>query len=66
MAGTLPYVNQPGSIAKILEKIKEAKTPDRFTVDFLQTKSAFQNSLTALLYQDARLGTVGHVSDPHR
>jgi hypothetical protein len=38
MAGTLPYVNQPGSIVKVLEKVREAKTPDRFTIDFLETK----------------------------
>ena len=38
MASKLPYVNQPGSIVKILSKIKEAKTPDRFTQDFLETK----------------------------
>jgi len=42
MAGTLPYVNQPGSIVKILEKVKEAKTPDRFTTDFLETKLGFK------------------------
>jgi len=42
MAGTLPYVNQPGSIVKILEKVREAKTPDRFTGDFLETKLGFK------------------------
>jgi Family of unknown function (DUF5343) len=42
MAGTLPYVNQPGSIVKILEKVKDAKTPDRFTQDFLETKLGFR------------------------
>jgi len=40
MAGKIPYVNQPGSIARILKKIKEAKTPERFTQDFLETKLA--------------------------
>jgi hypothetical protein len=34
--------------------------------DRRDAKSAFQNSLTTLLYQDAPLGTVGHVSSPHR
>jgi RNA polymerase sigma-70 factor (ECF subfamily) len=36
---------------------------------WLFAMSAFQNSVTALLYQAARLGTVGHVSsnpDPDR
>lgn len=38
MAGKLPYVAQPGSIVKVLQKIKEARTPERFTTDFLETK----------------------------
>ncbi len=41
MATKLPYVVQPNLMAKILEKIKEAKTPDRFTHDFLATKLKF-------------------------
>jgi hypothetical protein len=32
----------PGSLAKILDKIKEAKTPERFTQDFLATKMGFK------------------------
>jgi Family of unknown function (DUF5343) len=42
METKLPYVGQPGSIKKILEKIKEAKTPDRFTTDFVDTKLGFR------------------------
>ncbi len=42
MATKLPYVNLPGSIVKILEKAKQAKTPDRFTHDFLTTKLKFK------------------------
>jgi len=42
MASKLPYVNQPGLMVKILNKIKEAKTPDRFTIDFLETKLGFR------------------------
>lgn len=41
MAKKLPYVNQPGSMVKILEKVRSAKTPDRFTADFLSTKLGF-------------------------
>ncbi len=41
MATKLPYVVQPGSIAKILAKIAEAKTPERFTQDYLATKLGF-------------------------
>ena len=42
MASKLPYVNQPGTMVKILNKVKEAKTPDRFTQDFLDTKLGFK------------------------
>jgi hypothetical protein len=42
MAATVPYVVQPGSIVKILEKARDAKTPDRFNQDFLETKLGFR------------------------
>ena len=42
MSGKLPYVIQTGTIVKILNKVKEAKTPDRFTQDFLETKLNFK------------------------
>jgi len=42
MASKLPYVAVPGTMAKILIKIKEAKTPERFTNDFLDTKLGFK------------------------
>lgn len=38
MASKLPYVNMPGGMVKILEKARQAQTPERFTGDFLQTK----------------------------
>ena len=44
MATKLPYVVQPGTMLKIFEKVKEAKTPDRFTQDFLSTKLSFKAS----------------------
>lgn len=34
----LPYLASPGVIPKILSKIQEARRPDRFTQDFLETK----------------------------
>lgn len=34
----LPYMVSPGLIPKILEKIHQARRPDRFTQDFLETK----------------------------
>ncbi len=41
MAIEIPYVSVPGSIVKILEKIKEAQTPETFSQDFLKTKLGF-------------------------
>ncbi len=42
MANYPPFMNATGSVAKILEKIKEAQTPERFTQDFLSTKLGFK------------------------
>lgn len=42
MASKLPYVSVPGTMVKILNKIKEAQTPERFTGDFLETKLGFK------------------------
>jgi len=41
MGTKLPYVVQPGSIVKIFEKVRHAQTPERFTIDFLQSKLSF-------------------------
>lgn len=41
MAADIPYMTAPGSIGKILEKIKEASTPETFSQDFLKTKLGF-------------------------
>jgi hypothetical protein len=38
MAAQLPYLVTPGLAPKILAKIQEARRPDRFTQDFLETK----------------------------
>ncbi len=38
MPSTLPYMLSTGLIPKILEKIQNARRPDRFTQDFLETK----------------------------
>jgi len=42
MKTKLPYISYPGCISRIVNKIKEAKTPERFTYDFLETKLAFK------------------------
>lgn len=39
-----PFMNAYGKMTKILEKIQQAKTPDRFTNDFLKTKLGFKSS----------------------
>jgi len=41
MPADIPYMTAPGSIGKILEKIKEASTPETFSQDFLKTKLGF-------------------------
>ena len=38
MSTKLPYLASPGTIKTVLDKIIEARTPDRFTYDFLETK----------------------------
>lgn len=38
MSAKLPYLASPGTVKTVLDKIIEAKTPDRFTQDFLETK----------------------------
>jgi hypothetical protein len=42
MTTKIPYVNQPGGIVKIFEKVRHAQTPERFTGDFLDTKLGFR------------------------
>jgi len=37
----IPYMTAAGSIGKILEKIKDASTPETFSQDFLKTKLGF-------------------------
>jgi len=39
-----PFMNAYGSVSKILEKIKHAQTPERFTHDFLETTLGFKSS----------------------
>lgn len=41
MSAEIPYMAAAGSITKILEKIKEAATPESFSGDFLKTKLGF-------------------------
>lgn len=41
MSKDLPYMNSPGTLPKILNKIKEASVPENFNADFLGTKLGF-------------------------
>ncbi|MEJ2692641.1 MAG: DUF5343 domain-containing protein, partial [Candidatus Thiodiazotropha sp.] len=40
MAENLPYSTSVGTLEKMLEKIKTASVPERFTQDFVNTKLA--------------------------
>ena len=42
MSENLPYSTSPGTLEKILEKIKTASEPERFTQDFVGTKLAMK------------------------
>lgn len=39
-----PFINATGNVSKVLEKIKSAQTPERFTNDFLKTKLGITSS----------------------
>ncbi|MFH2050726.1 MAG: DUF5343 domain-containing protein [bacterium] len=65
MADNPPFMNAHGSIAKILNKIKTAKTPERFTQDYLATKLGFPGgSAKAFIPLAKRLGLLGTDGTP--
>lgn len=70
MATKLPYVVQPGSVSKILDKAKQAQTPDRFTQDFLSTKLGFKGGnyrqFIPLAKKLGLLGSDGKPSDTYK
>lgn len=70
MATKLPYVVQPGSISKIFEKVRQAQTPERFTIDFLQTKLGFRGGnyrqFIPLAKKMGFLGTDGKPTDSYK
>ena len=63
MAAKLPYMRSTGIIPKILEKIQNAKRPERFTQDFLGTKLGHSGgsarSIIPLLKRMGFLGSDG-------
>lgn len=60
-----PYVSAPGNITKVLERIKEAATPERFTHDFLDTKLGLRGgSATPLIPFLKRIGLLNSDGKP--
>lgn len=47
MAGNLPYVTSVGTLTNMLEKIKTASVPERFTQDFVSTKLQMKGGTAA-------------------
>lgn len=67
MASKLPYMASPGLIPKILGKIQEARRPDRFTQDFLETKLGFGGgSARAIIPLLKRMGFLSSDGSPTR
>jgi len=65
MAASLPYMVSTGLISKILQKIVEARRPDRFTQDFLETKLGFSGgSAMAMIPFLKRLGFLASDGSP--
>src|SRR6266702_7203323 len=70
MPHTLPYVTVAGTLTKVLEKIKTAAVPDRFTQDFLATKLGFKGgpakTVIPFLKKIGFLGTDGAPTDLYK
>lgn len=70
MATKLPYVISPTSVSKILDKVKQAQTPERFTGDFLSTKLGFKGGNNRQFIPLAKklgfLGSDGKPSDIYK
>jgi hypothetical protein len=65
MATSLPYMVSTGLISKILQKVIEARRPDRFTQDFLETKLGFSGgSAMAMIPFMKRLGFLANDGSP--
>src|SRR5690606_24159284 len=65
MADYPPFMNAYGTLPKILDKIKKAQTPDRFTQDFLSTKLGFKSSSArAFIALAKRIGLLNTDSRP--
>jgi hypothetical protein len=60
-----PFMNAYGNLARIMSKIKEAKTPERFTVDFLNNTLGFKGgSATPFIPFAKRIGLLASDGTP--
>lgn len=70
MAENLPYSTSVGTLEKILEKIKTASVPERFTQDFLNTKLSMKggtaNACIPFLKKMGFVGTDGTPTDLYK
>lgn len=70
MAENLPYSTSVGTLEKMLEKIKAASVPERFTQDFVNTKLAMKggtaNACIPFLKKLGLVQTDGSPSDLYR
>ena len=60
MAEHPPYLATPGTIKKVLEKVKSASTPERFTADFLSAKLGLKGGTPrAVIPYLKKIGMIG-------
>jgi hypothetical protein len=65
MAHNLPYVLRLATLSKVLEKIKTAGVPERFTQDFLSTKLGFKGGTSqAVIPLFKKIGFLGSDGGP--
>lgn len=65
MTAKLPYLASPGTVRTVLDKIVEARTPERFTQDFLETKlGAKGGSARAIIPLLKRIGFLQQDGSP--
>jgi hypothetical protein len=67
MAAKLPYMASYGLVPKILTKIQEARRPERFTQDFVETKLGFSGGgAMAFIPLLKRMGFIASDGTPSR
>jgi hypothetical protein len=65
LSAKLPYLASPGTVKTVLDKIIEARTPERFTQDFLETKlGAKGGSARAIIPLLKRVGMLEQAGSP--